>query len=137
MNTLTMISGAQLALGLAGLRKAVRDRTCYDIGFMRGSPDTLHRDLWVLGTNLSAPVVMLILQAAATAALRTRHHRRAARTLGVLGTIMTVGYPAERSVRLAWRRWESPAAPLTATATALAMGMAVLGSRTLTHARQA
>ncbi len=127
---LALVSAVQLALGVAGLRRALRKRTAYDIGFLRGSTDTIERDQWITGTNLSAPGVMLVLQAACTAALLRGPSRRAARTLGILGAIMTGGYPAERSVRASWRRPDDVVAPLTAAAALLAALMAALGFRT-------
>ena len=127
---LALVSAAQLPLGVAGLRPALRKRTAYDIGFLRGSTDTIERDQWLTGTNLSAPGVLLVLQAACTAALLHGPSRRAARTLGILGAIMTGGYPAERSVRASWRRPDDGVAPLTAAAALLAALMAALGFRT-------
>ncbi|TDK25757.1 glycosyltransferase [Arthrobacter crusticola] len=126
---LALVSAAQLVLGVAGLRRALRKRTAYDIGFLRGSSDTIERDQWLTGTNLSAPGGMLVLQAACIAALLRGPSRRVARTLGVLGAIMTGRYPAERSVRASWRRPDDAVAPLTAAAALLAALMAALGFR--------
>jgi hypothetical protein len=47
-------------MGLVGLRKALRDGTAYDLGFMRGSPATTKRDLLVMGTNRSAPATRTV-----------------------------------------------------------------------------
>jgi len=121
------VSTAQLALGLAGLRQAVRTGTSYDLGFLRGSLDTARRDRWLMGTNLSAPGVTLVAQAAATVLLFTGRGWLASRVLGVLGAVMALGYPAEVSVRQAWRHPDRVVAPLTAVAEALAITMAVLG----------
>jgi phosphoribosylcarboxyaminoimidazole (NCAIR) mutase len=55
--------------------------------------------------------------------------RVAARILGVLGAVMAWGYPAEVSVRSAWRHPDRVVAPMTAAAEALAITMAVLGLR--------
>jgi cation transport ATPase len=129
MKMLGTLATVQLGLGVAGLAKALKDGTAYDIGFLRGSPDTISRDQWITGTNLSAPGVMLCIQAAATALLGTRHRRTAARTLGILGVIMSLGYPLERSVRHAWRRRDPIVAPLAGLGTILAAAMAVLGLR--------
>ena len=127
---LAVVSTVQLALGLAGLRHAVRTGTSYDIGLLRGSPDTARRDRWLMGTNLSAPGVMLVAQGVSTALLIGGRRRHAAtRTLGVLGAIMTLGYPAEVSVRHAWRHPDGVIAPLAAAAEALAITMAALGLR--------
>ena len=126
---LAAVSAVQLVLGVLGLRRALRERTAFDIGFWRGSTDTIERDQWITGTNLSAPGVMLVLQAACTAVLARRPSRAAAKTLGILGAIMTGGYPGERSVRGAWRQPGDSRTPLTAAATLLAAAMAVQGFR--------
>jgi hypothetical protein len=127
MRLLAAVSAAQLILGLAGLAKALRSRGSFDIGIMRGSPATVARDQWVTGTNLSAPGLMLILQTLGIVGLFTRHRLAAARSLMVLGIIMSLGYPAEREVRRAWRHRETPTTPLTAAAEVLAVMMVILG----------
>lgn len=132
MKALAAVSAAQLALGLAGLRKALRDRTSYDVWKLKGDPRHIERDHWVAGTNLSAPGVMLVLQGLATLGLLIPERRKtAAKTLGILGAIMTGGYPGERSVREAWRGKSSDKAmvTITAAATVLAVLMALLGWR--------
>jgi len=121
------VSTAQLALGLVGLRHAVRTGSSYDLGLLRGSLDTARRDRWLMGTNLSAPGTMLVTQGVCTVLLFTGRRRLAARILGVLGAVMTLGYPAEVSVRRAWRHPDRVVAPLSAAAEALALAMAVLG----------
>ena len=73
------------------MRKALRDGTEYDLGFLRGSPATMKRDLLVMGTNLSPPAWMLLAQVLATALLMTRHRSRAAKALGILGAMMSLG----------------------------------------------
>ncbi|PAU85077.1 hypothetical protein CK505_17035 [Kocuria sp. WN036] len=127
MKHLALVSAVQLGLGLAGLRQALRDRVTYDVGVLRGSPERIGAEQWLLGTGLSASGLMLALQAVCTAQLLARPRRRAARVLGVLGAVMVLGYPAERSVRAAWRQWDPRLAPMTVAATALAAVMAVLG----------
>jgi hypothetical protein len=129
LSPLALVSTAQLVLGLAGLRHAARTGSSYDIGFLRGSPQTARRDRWLMGTNLSAPGVMLLAQAVCILLLVTGRRRVAARILGILGAVMTVGYPAEVSVRRAWRHPDRVVAPLTAAAEVLAITMAVLGLR--------
>jgi hypothetical protein len=126
---LGVISAAQLGLGLLGVRKALRDGTAYDLGFLRGSPATMKRDLWFGGTNLSAPAWMLLAQALATVLLMTRHRSRAAKALGILGAMMSLGYPAEKSVRQAWRHPNRSIVALTLVAELLAVSMAWLGLR--------
>jgi small-conductance mechanosensitive channel len=137
-NALALVSTVQLVLGLVGLRHAVRRGTSYDIGFLRGSLDTAQRDRWLMGTNLSAPGVMLLAQAVSTVLLATGLRRQvAARILGVLGSVMALGYPAEVSVRRAWRHPDRVVAPLSAAAEVLAITMAVLGLYRLPPARRA
>ncbi len=129
MRLLGVISAVQLGLGLLGVRKALRDGTEYDLGFLRRSPATMKRDLLFMGTNLSAPGWMLLAQALATVLLMTRHRSRAATTLGILGVMMSLGYPAEKSVRQAWRHPNRSTAALTLVAELLAVSMAWLGLR--------
>jgi uncharacterized membrane protein len=126
MRLLAAVSATQLVLGLSGLAKALRSRGSFDIGVLRGSPATIDRDQWVTGTSLSAPGLMLVLQAVSTVGLFTSHRPAAARSLLVLGVIMSLGYPAEKDVRRAWRHREMPNAALTAAAEVLAMMMVVL-----------
>jgi hypothetical protein len=126
---LAVISAVQLGMGVVGLRKALRDGTEYDLGFLRGSPATTKRNLLFMGTNLSAPVWMLLAQALATVRLMTRHRSRAAKTLGILGVMMSLGYPAEKSVRQAWRHPNRSTTVLTGVAELLAVSMAGLGLR--------
>ena len=99
---LVAVSTAQLAAGMAGQFVALRDRRSFDIALIgwRGRPERVARDSWLLGTGLSAPVVMLATQAVTTSRLAAGPSRRAARTLGVLGAAMAGGYLGEReSVR--------------------------------------
>ena len=129
MKLLGVISTLQLGIGLVGLRKALRDRTEYDLGFTRGTPETMKRDPWIIATNLSAPGWMLLAQTLATVLLMTRHRSRAAKTLGILGVMMSLGYPAEKSVRQAWRHPNRSTTALTGVAELLAASMAWLGLR--------
>ncbi len=129
MKLLGLISAVQLGLGLLGLRKALHNGTEYDLGFMRGSSATVRRDLWLIGTNLSPPAWMLLTQALATVLLMTRHRSGAAKMLGILGVMMSLGYPAEKSVRQAWRHPNRSITALTVVAEVLAVSMAWLGRR--------
>ncbi|TLM81926.1 hypothetical protein FDW83_14420 [Pseudarthrobacter sp. NamE2] len=132
MKALAVTSAVQLVLGLMGLRKALRDRTSYDVWKFKGDPKHIERDHWVCGTNLSAPGVMLVLQGLAIVGLLVPGKRRtAAKTLCILGAIMSGGYPGEKSVRQAWRGKVPDRAmvQLTASATALAVLMGLLGWR--------
>ena len=56
-----------------------------------------------MGTNLSAYAWMLLAQALGNVLLMTRHRSSAAKTLGILGALMSLGYPTEKSVRQTWR----------------------------------
>ena len=47
-------------------------------------------DSWLIGTGLSAPVVMLTSQAIATLRLAAGPNQRARRTLGALGAVMAM-----------------------------------------------
>lgn len=129
MKFLGVISAVQLGLGILGLRKALHDGTEYDLGFMRGSPATIRRDLWFMGTNLSPPAWMLLAQTLATVLLMTRHRSSAAQMLGILGVMMSLGYPAEKSVRQAWRHPTRSITALTVVAELLAVSMAGIGLR--------
>ena len=129
MKLLGVTSAVQLSMGLVGLRKALRDGTAYDLGFTRGTPETMKRDLWFMGTNLSPPAWMLLAQTLATVLLMTRHRSSAAQMLGILGVMMSLGYPAEKSVRQAWRHPTRSITALTVVAELLAVSMAWIGLR--------
>jgi hypothetical protein len=132
-HALVVISAAQLAAGVAGQLVAVRDRRSFDIALIgwRGRPNRVAHDTWLLGTGLSAPVTILATQAVATARLSRGPSRGAARTLGVLGVMMSAGYLVEAEVRRAL----SPAGrdrevtPIVLTGLTLAGAMGVLGLR--------
>lgn len=127
---LAVVSTVQLGLDLAGLQKALREGAAYDLPFTRGNPDHVGRDAWLMGTASSGPVVMMALQAVCTARLLRRPDTRAARTLGVLGVLMSIGSLLERSVWQAWLDRDSKMAAKTAGGVALTVAMAWLGLRT-------
>ena len=130
---LVAVSGAQLAAGVAGQLVAFRDRRPFDIALLnwRGQPERVARDSWLLGTGLSAPVVMLATQAAATVRLAKAPSRNAARVLGGLGATMTCGYLIEREFRAAMSPagWNPTTTPIAAAGFKLAFAMAVAGLR--------
>jgi hypothetical protein len=128
---LATIALAQLACGLAGLVVAVRRRRAYDVTFLRGAPERVTRDAFVLGTALSAPGTMLGAQAVLIPVVAFRGGRRPARGLALLGTLMCLGYPAERLVRARLRPggWDAVETPIAVLGSALAACMAVLGGR--------
>ncbi|MDT4996186.1 MAG: hypothetical protein QOD45_254, partial [Pseudonocardiales bacterium] len=122
--------------GLAGQALALRRRIAFDIAVLgwRGTVNHIGRDSVLLGTGLSAPGVMLGTQAVATVHLARYESPAAARTLGVLGVLMTGGYPVERAVRTALRPGgiDPVIAPVIVIGTGLGVAMAALGLRTAT-----
>ena len=89
----------------------------------------MKRDPWIIATNLSPPAWTLLAQTLATVLLMTRHRSSAAKMLGILGVMMSLGYPAEKSVRQAWRHPNRSTTALTGVAELLAASMAWLGLR--------
>lgn len=131
---LAVLSGAQLACGAAGLGLAVRGGHAFDIPGWRGSPQNVARDALSMGTALSAPALMLLAQVVATASLARGDSVGARRTLGGLGSAMTVGYLIERLVRRrltpsGWHRVESPVAAAGLLLSAAMAGTAVRAER--------
>lgn len=125
------VSAAQLAVGLGGMALAIRRRRAFDIPFWQGQEPTVGRDSLLMGTALSAPVVMLGAQACATAALVRRPNLAARRVLGGLGAAMVAGYLAERLVRrrLLPSGWDAAETPVVTAGISLAVVMALLGLR--------
>jgi hypothetical protein len=131
---LVAVSSVQLAAQTAGQVVTLRRRLHYDfvpLGW-RGRPENLDRDVWLVGTPMSAPGVMFATQAVATAALASRPSPLAARTLGFLGWAMIAGYLGERVVqqRLSGRGWDPVETPVAAVGLGGAVVMTVLGLAT-------
>lgn len=130
---LVAVSAVQLVAGLAGQRVAVREGRTFDIALIgwRGEPERVARDSWLLGTGLSAPVVMLATQAVATAHLVRRPSHAATRTLGLLGAAMSCGYLIEKEFRTAMTptSLDPVTTPLATAGFGLAVVMAVTGLR--------
>lgn len=128
---LVAISTAQLVAGTAGQVLALRRGLPFDIALIgwKGRTDRVFRDSWLLGTGLSAPVVMLTVQAVATARLGSRPNPGAARLLGALGAVMIAGYLVERQTRavLTPGSWDPIATPVASVGLSLAVPMARLG----------
>ena len=105
---LTAVSLVQLTAGLVGLPIGIRKRLPSDpVGVQLNlSADHLVRDQILLGTARSAPGIMLATQVVATVTLLRGPSRRARRTLGVLGCIMTFGYLVERQPALVPGRFD-------------------------------
>lgn len=130
MRLLGVVSLVQLALGIAGLRKALHDGLVPDLPwFALGREKDMPARHWVTGTALSPPSFMLVLQAVATlfALFGDRRRLTPARMLGVLGVLMAMGYPAERIWRDSLVRADRELMPLTVGGFLLALKMAVLG----------
>jgi hypothetical protein len=128
---LAAVSAAQLAAGLGGMTLAIRRRRAFDIPFWRGQESAVGRDSLLMGTALSAPVVMLGIQVCATAALVRGPNLAAERMLGGLGATMVAGYLAERLVRrrLLPSGWDAAETPVLTVGMSLAAVMAMLGLR--------
>lgn len=120
--------------GVAGQLVALREGRSFDIALVgwRGQPERVARDSWLLGTGLSAPVVMLAVQAAATVRLGAGPSLTATRTLGLLGAAMACGYLVEqefRSAALSPAGWIPTRTPIAAAGFAFAVAMAASGLR--------
>jgi hypothetical protein len=133
---LVAVSTAQLAAGVAGNLVALRERKPFDIALVdwRGQPERMARDSWLFGTGLSAPIVILIIQALATGRLATRPSTLGTQALAVLGGAMAGGYLIEGEFRKAVSPsgWHRVVSPIAAAGFVLAFGMAALGVRTAT-----
>ena len=126
---LGVVSAAQLGLGVTGLVVAVRRHHAYDLPVLHGRPGTVARDSVLMGTALSAPVVMLAAQGAATAAVLRDDRAPARLVLGGLGAAMVAGYLGEALVRTRLRRsgYDRLESPLVGIGIALSAAMAALG----------
>jgi len=110
---------------------AIRRHRAFDLPFWHGQESAVSRDSLLMGTALSAPVMMLGAQAWATAALARRPDPAAQRVLGGLGAAMAAGYLAERLVRqrLLPSGWDAAETPVITAGMSLAVVMALLGLR--------
>jgi hypothetical protein len=137
---LAVVSAVQLGAGVAGMALAIRRRHAFDIPCWHGRESAVGRDSLLMGTALSAPAVMLVTQAGATAALVRRPDAAApARVLGGLGAAMVGGYLAERLVRRRLRPsgWDAGESPIVIAGASLAAVMAGLGLRSQQAAAKA
>lgn len=130
MRIVGAIGLAQLVLSVLGLRKAYREGLPAEVPGVRvSSVDEMRRRHWIEGTSLSAPTAMLAVQATASVALLVapKPPMLAARVLGVLGAIMSIGYPLERIWRQSLVEPDRETTPLTAGGFLLALKLAILG----------
>lgn len=130
MRLLGVVSLVQLMLQLVGLRKALDNGLVPEVpGFAPRRKKEMAARHWTDGTALSAPSFALVLQAVATlfALFGDRRRLAAARTLGVLGAIMSIGYPLERIWRQSLVDRDRALMPLTLGGFLLALKMAILG----------
>lgn len=129
--TLVAISATQVVAGIAGHVIAQRDARPFNIAVLgwRGRTDRVTRDSWLLGTGLSAPVVMLAFETVVTTQLALRPSPRATRILGALGAAMSCGYLIEQEFRdaLSPGGWDRLITPVAAAGFALSVSMAVVG----------
>lgn len=128
------LSTIQLVAGVAGNALEIRAHRSFDVAFThwRGEPDRVARDSLLLGTGLSAPVVMLATQAVATTRLAAGPSAGWTRVLAALGATMTGGYLMERDFRQAMTRPATgAAAPVGAVGFVGAVAMAAVALREL------
>jgi hypothetical protein len=124
---LAAVSAAQLAVGVAGLAVAVRRRRAYDFLVLHGNPERVALDALSMGTALSAPMPMLVLQGVATVRLGRGLPGPDRVVLGMLGGAMTFGYLGESLVRKRLRpaHWDRVESPIGMVGLGLATTMAV------------
>lgn len=130
MRLVGAIGAAQLVLGVLGLRKAYREGLPGEVPGVRvRSVDEMRRRHWVEGTSLSAPTAMLVVQGVASTALLVapKPPVLAARVLGGLGAIMSIGYPIERIWRQSLVEPDRETTPLMIGGFLLALELAILG----------
>jgi len=130
MRILGLVSLVQLLLGVAGLRKALREGRVADTPLAEKRKSSQIRQLhWSDGTALSAPTPMLVGQGIATLILLVTPRPPVffARLLGTLGAIMTIGYPLEKVWRDSLVEPDRQLTPLTIGGFLLALKMAILG----------
>lgn len=123
------VSAAQLTTGILGLAVAMKRRHPYDVPLLHGRDDRVARDSVLMGTALSAPLSMIVLQWVATRRVLLGAGSPSGRVLGGLGATMVTGYFAESLVRQRLQRsgFDAVETPLLVVAISLSTAMAVLG----------
>jgi prolipoprotein diacylglyceryltransferase len=127
MKALGTVAAGELAIQLVQARKAIREGIAYDLPFDKGKPENVARDMWTMGSGISAPWPTLATHAALTGMLLVKPRPWLRRALGVLGVVYVVGYLGERVVRESFRRPNGNLTVFNAIAILLAMVMVVLG----------
>lgn len=141
---LLVAAAAQLTTALVGHAVAVRRGLPVDIAVLGLRPRVplgprssrrVARDAWTIGTDLSAPVPALLVQAGALALLARRPPstpagRAAALVLGVQAAVASAGQPAERlgRARLVPGATDPVETPVVVLGTALAVAVVVLSA---------
>jgi hypothetical protein len=126
MKLLATLSAAQLAVHVQAARTGIRHRVPVELPFLTGSPDTVARDMWTIGSGMAAPWPLLALQAAGTTALFAGDRSWVHRAMGGLGAWYVAGYLLERNVRESFRT-PNERTPSHATAVGLSLAMALVG----------
>ena len=128
---LTSVSAAQLVSAVGGMVLALRRGHSFDVPFMHGRSDRIMRESLLQGTAMSAPVTMLVAQAAVTLLLARRPSRTAVRAIGILGAVNVPGFLSERLVRrrLSASGWDPLESSVVIVEVSLAAAMALLAWR--------
>ncbi len=126
---LVAVSLASLGANVAGMAVALRRRHPCDVPLVHGRRESIERDSLLIGTALSAPVLLLAVHVVATAVVATRWRPAASAVLAAVGGTYVPGYLAERLVRarLRPRGWDRVESPIALAGPALAVTMAALG----------
>jgi len=126
---LPIAAAAQLGAGVLGMAVALKRHHPYDFLMLHGRADKVARDSLLMGTALSAPVVMLVAQGGAVVQVLRGETQPADRVLAGLGTAMVAGYLGEALVRRRLHRsgFDRIESPLVVVGIGLAAAMAVLG----------
>ncbi|TNB74237.1 hypothetical protein FHJ30_05975 [Arthrobacter sp. BB-1] len=127
MKALVSVSLAELLVQLLAARRALRDRIPYDTPFMNGKPENVARDMWTVGSGLSAPWPVLAAHAAGTVLLMVRPRQGLKRAMGWLGSVYILGILWERASRESFQHPDKEDTPLIAGGLALSVAMAMLG----------
>jgi hypothetical protein len=127
MKILAAVSMASVLVNVASARKAIRDQVPYDSPSGRGKPENVARDMWTMGSGMSAPWPVLAVQTIGTLMLFGKPRPWVGRALGWMGLSYVYGYLSERSVRASFRHPDMKTTPLTVLGTVLSIAMALSG----------